>query len=333
VQEVAIVKGLQAEVGELLITLVVECLGQSLQVEAGQAWIEQFQLHPLGDIGWQGFCVAAGHFVMGGAAGNAEEAQCFAAQGIEQQARRDIAVVGLTLDQGSRGHDQSGIDVFLGDTVVEVLQALTLNQPGIHFAEAFTGFADDGAQAAQIQGALAAIGMADPNAWVCLADVGLAALAGLCMGFTVQNVVAGNLVLAGAHQGQFHLVLDIFDMQGATGGQATPEGGGDLCGQACHGVVDTRGGGGSTAFHGEECLADGHADLVVGVWHHAAIALDHAQLAGGIDAQLVAGGQVGKGGRGAAGRLLVVSVHGVLHGQGESNGQRAACRRRTCLVR
>lgn len=57
------------------------------------------------------------------------------------------------------------------------------------------------------------------------------------------------------------------------------------------------------------------------VWHHAAIALDHAQLARGIDAQLVAGGQVGKGGRGAAGRLLVVSARGFSMGKVRAMGK------------
>jgi hypothetical protein len=44
----------------------------------------------------------------------------------------------------------------------------------------------------------------------------------------VQHVGAGHLLLARAHQGQFHLVLDVLDVQGAAGRHAAPEGGVDL---------------------------------------------------------------------------------------------------------
>ncbi len=32
--------------------------------------------------------------------------------------------------------------------------------------------------------------------------------------FAIEHVVAGYLVLPGTHQNQFHLVLDVFDMNG-----------------------------------------------------------------------------------------------------------------------
>ena len=281
VDEVAVVQGLQAEVGELLVALVIDGLAQFLQVEFLQLGIDQLELGAFLDVGRQGLGVQLGHLVMGGALGHAEEAQGFGAQGVHQQAGGDVGVVRLALDQGARGHHQGGVDVLLGDAVVEVLQGLALDQRAVHLGQAFAGFADDGVQAAHVQRRQAAVGAGDADARVRLGDVaggaGVLALGGA--GFAVDHVVAGDLLLAGAHQGQFDLVLDLFDVDGAAGRHAALEGGGDLLGQAAHGVMDTRRGGGGAAFHGEERLGDGHGDLVIGVGDYGAVALDHAQLA------------------------------------------------------
>ncbi len=75
-------------------------------------------------------------------------------------------------------------------------------------------------------------------------------------------------------------------MNGAAGGHATAEGGGDLLGQARDGVVDARRGGSVTAFHCEKGLGDGDGDLVVGVGDDGTVALDHAQLARGGSRQI-----------------------------------------------
>ncbi|EJT83997.1 hypothetical protein PPS11_27351 [Pseudomonas putida S11] len=106
---------------------------------------------------------------------------------------------------------------------------------------------------------------------------------------TVDHVVTGDLLLAGAHQGQFDLVLDFFDVDGATRWHATLERGGDLLGQARDGVVDARRSGGGAAFNCEERLGDGHGDLVVGVGDDSAVTLDHTQLAGSGGGQILVG--------------------------------------------
>ncbi len=84
VDEVTVVQGLQAQVGELLVALVVDRLAQFFQVELGQDRVQQFELDTLGDIGWQGLGVQVGHLVVGGALGHGEEAQAFGAQGVHQ---------------------------------------------------------------------------------------------------------------------------------------------------------------------------------------------------------------------------------------------------------
>ena len=48
---------------------------------------------------------------------------------------------------------------------------------------------------------------------------------------TVDHVIACDFVLAGAHQGQFDLILNVFDMNSATGGHASEENDGDLLGE------------------------------------------------------------------------------------------------------
>ncbi len=286
--EVAVVQGLQAEVSELLVTLMVERGAQLGQVVALELGIEQFELDAFLDVGRQGLGVKIGHLVVSGGLGYAEEAQGFGTQGVHQQTRGDLAVVRLTLDQGAGGHHQRGVDVLLGHAVVEVLQGLALDQRTVDFGQAFTGLGDDGLQAAHVQRLLAAIGAGDADARVRLGDVaataGALALDGL--GFAVDHVVTGNLLLAGTHQGQFDLVLDFLDMDGAAGGHATAEGGGDLLGQARDGVMDARGSGSVTAFHCEKGLGDGDGDLVVGVGDDGTVALDHAQLARGGSRQI-----------------------------------------------
>ncbi len=116
------------------------------------------------------------------------------------------------------------------------------------------------------------------------AAAGALALDGL--GFAIDHVVACDFLLAGTHQGQFDLVLDFLDVDGATGGHATTEGGADLLGQTRDGVVNTRGSGSVTAFHCEKGLGDGDGDLVVGVGDDGTVALDHAQLARGGSRQI-----------------------------------------------
>ncbi len=89
VDEVAVVQGLQAQVGELLIALVIDRLAQFFQVEGSQHRVQQFELDTFGDVGRQGLGVQVGHFVMGGAFGDFEEVQAFGTQGVHQQAGGD----------------------------------------------------------------------------------------------------------------------------------------------------------------------------------------------------------------------------------------------------
>ena len=134
-------------------------------------------------------------------------------------------------------------------------------------------------QATQIQRLAAAVGQGDVQR-----RVRFDRLAGLTLTrvlFAVKDVGARDLLFTGAHQGQLDLILDLFDMQGAAGGHAALEGGGDGLSQLVHGLVNTAGCGGLAAFNGKESFGNGDLDLVVGVSNKLAIALDHTHLAGG----------------------------------------------------
>ncbi len=158
---------------------------------------------------------------------------------------------------------------------------------GIHLGQAVAGFADNGAQAAHVQRLTAAVGQGHADARVGIGRGGgltLLTLTGVL--FAVQYVAAGDLLLTGTHQGQFDLVLDFFDVQGAAGGQATLEDGADGIGQIINGLTDTRGRRSLAAFHGQKGLGHGDADFVVGVGHQGAVALDNAQLTGSAELQV-----------------------------------------------
>ena len=240
VDEVTVVQGLQAQVGELLIAFVVDRLAQFFQVEGGQHRVQQVELNTFGNVSRQRLGVQVGHLVVSGAFGNVEEIQAFGTQGVHQQAGGHERVVRLTLNQGAGRHHQRGVDVAQGHAVVQVFQGFALDQVAVHFFQAFAGLGDDGVQAAHVQRREAAVGAGDADRRVRLHRVFGRCAGGALLGagIAVDHVVAGHFLLAGTHQGQFNLVLDFFDVDGAARRHATLEGCGDLFGQAGNGVVN-----------------------------------------------------------------------------------------------
>ena len=101
---------------------------------------------------------------------------------------------------------------------------------------------------------------------------------GLGAGFAIQHVGAGHALLPGTHEGQLHLILNVFDMHRAAGGHAALEGACNLAGEIGYQFADARAGGGVTPFHSQEGFSDGDGDLTFVVAHHRSIALDGAQL-------------------------------------------------------
>ena len=136
-------------------------LTQLLQVEIQQIWSEQFQFHTLGHVGGQRLGIKGLHVVLGGAGGDAQEAQRLSAQVVAQQASSDVGIVGFLLDHGPGSYHQRGAELFCSDAVVEIFERLVENLRFAHVAEFGAGLADNSVQAIQVQRRPAAVGKDD----------------------------------------------------------------------------------------------------------------------------------------------------------------------------
>ena len=93
---------------------------------------------------------------------------------------------------------------------------------------------------------------------------GVGHLLGALLGaaFAVQHIGACHFVVAHAHQAQFHLVLYVFNMEGAAAWTRAHQGADDLLGQGVHVFAHAGRGCALGAMDGERGLHDGHGDLV-----------------------------------------------------------------------
>ena len=150
---------------------------------------------------------------------------------------------------------------------------------------------------------------------------------------SVQHVGAGDLVMAAAHQSQFDLVLDVFDMKGAAGRPRTHQRADHRLGELIHRFAHARRRRALRAMHGEERLHHGDRDLVGLERDHRAIAPDDLVMGKGRGRggarRAVAGtgsrGHVG-GGRCAQGNLHVFSFANLGWKTGADQGRRRGIR-------
>ena len=200
------------------------------------------------------------------------------------------------------------MQLFDGHAVVQVLDGFSEDGVGIDVLfQAHAGGADQVAHFLHVEGtALAVFRHVDlGRGQVGLAAGGFLGQAALfhVLG-AVQHVAAGDVVFARAHQGQFDLVLHVFDVDGAAARMAAHQGGHHAGGQLFDLFADAGRHGALAAMHGKEGLGDGDGDLGRFESDHGAVAAD--------DAVVAAGGEFGgAGGRRGAGRTW-----GHLHGIG-----------------
>ncbi|MCY1220698.1 hypothetical protein D9M72_327230 [compost metagenome] len=270
-QEVAVVQGLQAQVVELEITAGVQRRAQAGQVVGGQLLVQQFGLDAAGDELGEVLGVAAGHLGLGHFS-----AQDFLADGVQQDTGGDLAVVRVLFDQGTRGQDGRVVHLRHRHAVVQVLQGFLQDRLGAHcVAKAAAGVVDQGVQRGDVQHVRdAAIGHVDRDAAFLHAGHGLGVgLGALVLALlAVQHVGAGHFMLARAHQRQFHVVLHVFDMDGAAVGAAAHQRAHDVVSQLLDDLAHTRGRRALPAVHGEEGLGHGNGDLGRLESHHGAVA-------------------------------------------------------------
>ncbi len=306
VDEVAVVQGLQAQVVELRIALRQQRLAQPVQVVQGQLRVEQLQLRRAVDELAEVVAVQPLHVLEGRPRlAHAQELQRLVAHRVQQQAGRGVGVVRLLLDAGARRQGQRLGQLVLGNAVVEVAQRRRHHLVRIGAAEIGAGLAGDPAQAllverdgaAVVQGHAdgAALGGAGRGGGLLGSRLGGALLGAL---LAVQHVVAGHLVLAGAHHRQFHLVLDVLDVQRAAAGHMAGQRLHHLLGQRLDRGAHARTGRRLAAFNRQKSLGQRDRDFARIERGQLAIAANHFDRARG------GGGEFGAGfrGRGAARR-------------------------------
>ncbi|EKD98926.1 MAG: hypothetical protein ACD_23C00210G0001, partial [uncultured bacterium] len=115
VQEVAVIQGLQAQVIEFQVAVGLERRAQALQVVLQQAFIEQVVFNALFDELREIVHITLRHVGLGDIA-----AQDFPHDGVQQQARCGVGVVGILLDQCACCEDGCLVDLFHRNAVIQV---------------------------------------------------------------------------------------------------------------------------------------------------------------------------------------------------------------------
>ena len=282
-QEVAVVQRLQAEVVELGVAVGQQGLAETVEIVERQLGVQQFEFDGAVDVGAEVLGVDGLHFLEGGAGfRQVEELQRLVAQRVQQQACGDVGVVGFLLDAGAGRQRHRLRQLGFGNAVVEVAQRGGDDFIGVDAGHANAGFGDDAVDAGDVEGDDGAVIALDRQARLGQLRL-LGGLGGALLGatFAVQHVVAGHLVFAGAHQGQFDLVLDVFDVQGAAAGDVAGEALHHLLGQGFDLLAHGRAGRGGAAFNGEKGLGQRDVDLAGVKAGDLAVAANDAQAARG----------------------------------------------------
>ena len=240
-------------------------------------------------------------------------AKNFFGDGVHQQARRRVGVVGVFFNQGAGSQDGGFVDLFDGDAVIQVAHRLCHDGLGLDvLAQALASRSNDLLHALQIQGhALSVVDhMQRWRAWGGLFLL-RCALAGAAL--AVKHIGTCDLVVAAAHQTQLDLVLHVFDVKGAAAGPRTHQGAHHRLGQAVNSFAHAGRSGALGAMHRQKGLHQRNGDLGGLKGDHGAIAANDLVVA----QRQACGGQVGLRGRGRA-ALALNGERGLceLHGEG-----------------
>ena len=268
-QKVAVIEGLQAEVVKLQVALGLECRSQARQVELGQLIVEQLGRNAFFDEQRKGLGIGLCPVIQRGFF-----AQHLARNRVQQQARGGVGVVGVFFDQCAGGQDGGFVDLVHGHAVVQVAQRLSQDGCWQHVsAQALAGIGNQALQAAHVQRhALAVLDHMQLEGHRCGGGRLLGAL--LCALFAVQHIGAGNFVVAAAHQRQFHMVLHVFNLEGAAARARAHQRAHDSLRQAVNGFAHAGRRRALRAVHCQKSLHHGHGNFVGFKRHHSAVAPD-----------------------------------------------------------
>jgi len=276
-QEVAVVQGLQADVAELQVAVGDDRLGQLLQVELAQFLVQQLGVDALGDV-----LREVGDVFGGGAGLRHVLAEDLLADRVQQDARGDLAVGRVLFHQRARGQHGRLVQFLDRHAVVQVLDRLGQDGVGVDVLfQAGAGGVDQGRHFVHVQqAARTAVDHVDlrrgdrRRAGGFLGGTALFHALG-----TVQHVFACDVMLARAHQGQFHLVLHILDVEGTAVRLAAHEGRDHVVRQLRDQLADARRLAALLAVDGQERLGHRDGDLARRERHHGAVTADDAVVA------------------------------------------------------
>ncbi len=255
-EEVAVVERLQAEVAELKVALRLERCAQLVHVELQQGFVEEPDLHAVLHEAREVFGVLRRHFRLRGFFAHRLETQR-----VEQQARGDVRVRRILLDERACGQHHTLAHFLDGDAVVQVLQRRLEDAVGLDVGQAFARRLHEVGEAFEVERLLDAV-LAHVDG--VLGGLALfAALRGALLRalLAIEHVRTRGLVLAAAHQGQLDLVLDFLDVDRAAFRLALDERHDDGVGEDGDLLADARRCGALAAVHGEERLGHRDGDL------------------------------------------------------------------------
>ena len=271
-QEVAVIQGLQAEITELQIALRIQFLGQTLQIKLPQARIQQFCRDTLLDELRKIGRITCRHIPR-----RDLFAQRLAANGIQQQARGDKIIGRLFFDQRTRGKNQTLAHFVQRHTIVQILERqLDDRICGNHVAQTRAGILHQRGQAIQIERTRHPILAGDIDNVHRLFALGLGA--GTRPLFAVQHVGARNVVLAGTHQTQLDLILNVLDVHRPAMRLAAHQRRNDAIGQLLDHLANARRCRTLTTVHRDERLGQRNRNLGRLKDDHRTIAADYFVL-------------------------------------------------------
>ncbi len=259
-QEVTVVECLDAKVIKLQVTAWVECLSQLFQVKAAEFFVQKANLDALLDESWEVLTVTAVHLGLRDLG-----LHDLLANGVQQQTGANFCIGGVLFNECT-GRQDGGLQHFFdGHAVVDVFQGVF--HDGIHtdsLAKVGAGRSHDAAQPSLVQRLGNTVDQHVKNNVLSCSGIGslfCGPLLGAFLGttFAIQHIGSGHFMFARAHQTQFDLVLDVFNMQGAAGGEPTYQGCYHLLGQLFGDLAHPGGCCTLIALHGQEGL--GHSDL------------------------------------------------------------------------
>ena len=201
-------------------------------------------------------------------------AKCFSRHRVKQQAGRGIGVVGVFLNQSARSQHRCFVDLVHRDAVIQIAHGLRHDRVGFDIcAQACTGGFNQAPESVEVKhDALTVVYRMQLRSLWCLNDL-LCAL--LSVFLTVQHISTSHFVMTAPHQAQLHLVLNVFNMKGATAGAGAHQSADDALCQLIDCFANTGGGSTLCAGHGQKSLHHGHRNFCRLEWHNGAIAANN----------------------------------------------------------